>query len=59
MNATTFDRYLEGASAVHRLDPRVKVLVALGFILGVALLPDAAWPAHDIVQKLERSLRTR
>lgn len=46
MNATTFDRYLEGASAVHRLDPRVKVLVALGFILGVALLPDAAWMAY-------------
>ncbi len=46
MNATTFDRYLEGASAVHRLDPRVKVLVALGFILGVALLPDAAWVAY-------------
>jgi cobalt/nickel transport system permease protein len=46
MNANAFDRYLEGASAVHRLDPRVKVLLALAFILAVALLPDAAWPAY-------------
>ena len=52
MNATTFDRYLEGASAVHRLDPRVKVLVALGFILGVALLPDAAWVAYGVAALL-------
>jgi cobalt/nickel transport system permease protein len=46
MNANAFDRYLEGASPVHRLDPRVKVLVALAFIVAVALLPDAAWPAY-------------
>ena len=46
MNANAFDRYLEGASAVHRLDPRVKVLVTLAFIVAVALLPDAAWVAY-------------
>lgn len=46
MNANSFDRYLARASAVHRLDPRVKVVATLAFILSVALLPDAAWPAY-------------
>lgn len=46
MNANAFDRYLERASMVHRLDPRVKVVVALAFILSVALLPEAAWLAY-------------
>ena len=45
MNANTFDRYLERSSPVHRLDPRVKVLVTLAFIVAVALLPDGAWAA--------------
>ncbi len=40
MNAQTFDRYLERGGAVHRLDPRVKVLVVPAFILSLALLPD-------------------
>ena len=48
MNANAFDRYLEGASAVHRLDPRVKVLVTLAFILAVALLPVGAWAAYGL-----------
>ncbi|MCJ7737675.1 MAG: cobalt ECF transporter T component CbiQ, partial [Anaerolineae bacterium] len=38
------DPYLPGSSLVHRLDPRVKVGWALGFILTVALTPPAAWP---------------
>ena len=46
MNATSFDRYLARASVVHRLDPRVKVVVALAFIAGVALLPDGAWAVY-------------
>lgn len=43
MTAHTFDRYLARTSAVHRLDPRVKVVATLAFILSVALLPDGAW----------------
>jgi cobalt/nickel transport system permease protein len=39
------DRYQAGDSPVHRLDPRVKVGVALLVILSNALLPDGAWPA--------------
>lgn len=43
MNAQTFDRYLERGGTVHRLDPRVKVLVVPAFILSLALLPDGRW----------------
>ncbi len=52
MNATNFDRFLARASAVHRLDPRVKVLMALAFILSVALLPDGAWPVYGLAVAL-------
>lgn len=43
MRADTFDRYIRRESLVHRLDPRLKVVVALVFILATALLPDGAW----------------
>lgn len=46
MNANAFDRYLARASAVHRTDPRVKVILTLALILSVALLPEAAWWAY-------------
>ena len=52
MNANAFDRYLERASAVHRLDPRVKVVVTMTFILTVALLPDGAWAAYAVAAGL-------
>jgi cobalt/nickel transport system permease protein len=48
MNANTFDRFLARASVVHRLDPRVKVLATLAFIVSVALLPDGAWPVYGV-----------
>lgn len=44
LHANTFDRYQAGNSLVHRLDPRVKVLVTILFILSNVLLPDGAWP---------------
>lgn len=43
--ATAFDRYYHAESPVHRLDPRVKVIVALAFILSNLALPDGAWAA--------------
>lgn len=46
MHTNAFDRYLERESAVHHLDPRVKVLLAVGFIVAVALLPEGAWAAY-------------
>jgi cobalt/nickel transport system permease protein len=45
MHASTFDRYQTGESLIHRLDPRVKVVVTVLFILSNVLLPDGAWPA--------------
>jgi cobalt/nickel transport system permease protein len=43
MNVDTFDRYQQRDSFVHRLDPRVKVVVTLLFIVSNVLLPDGAW----------------
>ena len=46
MHINTFDHYQAHSSLIHRLDPRVKVLLALLFILSMALLPDGAWGAY-------------
>ena len=45
MHSDAFDRYHDTESFVHRLDPRVKVVVTVAFILSNALLPDGAWTA--------------
>ena len=45
MHADAFDRYHHGHSPLHSLDPRVKVIVTIVFILSNALLPDGAWMA--------------
>ena len=45
MHSNTFDRYLTGASLIHRLDPRVKVLLTVLFIFSNVMLPDGAWLA--------------
>ncbi len=43
-----FDRYHNQDSSIHRLDPRVKVVVTMLFILSNALLPDGAWLAFGV-----------
>src|SRR5215208_1449744 len=48
MHFDAFDRYHESESFLHRLDPRVKVIVTLAFILSNALLPDGAWIAFGL-----------
>jgi cobalt/nickel transport system permease protein len=45
MHVNTFDRYESGESLIHRLDPRVKVVVTVLFIVSNVLLPDGAWLA--------------
>jgi cobalt/nickel transport system permease protein len=45
MHFDAFDRYHEKESFLHRLDPRVKALVTIIFIVSNALLPDGAWTA--------------
>jgi cobalt/nickel transport system permease protein len=48
MHSDVFDRYHDADSFIHRLDPRVKVVVTVAFILSNALLPDAAWTAFGL-----------
>lgn len=48
MHADAFDRYHHGQSPLHSLDPRIKVIVTLAFILSNALLPDGAWIAFGL-----------
>jgi len=48
MHADVFDRFHEAESRLHRLDPRVKVVVTVLFILSNALLPDGAWAAFGL-----------
>ena len=48
MHFDAFDRYHETDSFIHRLDPRVKVVVTVAFILSNALLPDGAWIAFGL-----------
>jgi len=43
MHISTFDRYEQRSSAIHQLDPRVKVVLTLLFILSNVALPDGAW----------------
>lgn len=45
IHVNTFDRYQASDSLIHRLDPRVKVVVTVLFILSNVLLPDGAWLA--------------
>lgn len=48
MHFDAFDRYHDTTSFVHRLDPRVKVVITIAFILSNALLPDGAWLAFGL-----------
>jgi cobalt/nickel transport system permease protein len=47
------DPYRSRASVVHRFDPRVKVTLALAFILTVALTPSGAWPVYLLLFALD------
>jgi cobalt/nickel transport system permease protein len=48
MHVDAFDRFHEAESRLHRLDPRVKVVATVLFILSNALLPDGAWSAFGL-----------
>lgn len=45
MHVNLLDQYQQQDSLVHHLDPRVKVLLTVAFIVSMALLPDGAWLA--------------
>ena len=48
MHVDVFDQYHFTQSRVHDLDPRIKVLITVLFILSNALLPDGSWPAFAL-----------
>ena len=48
MHSDAFDRYHHGHSLIHNLDPRIKVVVTIAFIVSNALLPDGAWMAFGL-----------
>lgn len=45
MHVNLVDQYHHRLSLIHRLDPRVKVLLAILFVLTVSLTPAGAWVA--------------
>jgi cobalt/nickel transport system permease protein len=49
---TIIERYQPGDSPIHRLDPRVKVGVALIGIVGITTTPTHAWPAYPALWAL-------
>jgi cobalt/nickel transport system permease protein len=43
------DQYRPRASFVHHLDPRVKVVVVVAFVLAAGLMPVGAWPGFLVL----------
>src|SRR5512137_2576058 len=52
MHVHFIDPYHPGDSPIHRLDPRIKLLLAIFFILTNALLPTSAWPVYILLLAL-------
>jgi cobalt/nickel transport system permease protein len=50
------DPYQPRPSLVHRLDPRVKFVLALAFILVTALTPPGAWPVYILLLSIALSV---
>ncbi|HJS30326.1 MAG TPA: cobalt ECF transporter T component CbiQ [Anaerolineales bacterium] len=49
MHVHFLDPYRSRSSPIHRLDPRVKLVIALAFILTTALTPVGAWPIYVLL----------
>jgi len=48
MHINSFDHYQLHDSVIHRIDPRVKIIVTVLLIVSNALLPDGAWMAFAL-----------
>jgi cobalt/nickel transport system permease protein len=48
VHSNAFDRFHHAHSLIHHLDPRIKVLITIAFIVSNALLPDGAWIAFAL-----------
>ena len=49
MHLNFLDPYQPRPSLIHRLDPRVKFVLALAFILATSLTPPGAWPVYILL----------
>jgi cobalt/nickel transport system permease protein len=49
MHVHFLDPYHPGNSPIHRLDPRIKLILTLVFILTNTLVPTAAWPVYVLL----------
>lgn len=52
MHIHFLDPYRPGRSLLHALDPRIKLLLTLAFILTAALTPTGAWPVYVLLLSL-------
>ena len=52
MRHSFLDRYRQGTSLVHRLDPRLKLLATLAFVLTVTTTPPGNWPSFALLAAL-------
>jgi energy-coupling factor transporter transmembrane protein EcfT len=52
MHIHALDAYRSKASLVHRLDARVKLFLAVLFIVATALTPDGVWLAYVLLTGL-------
>jgi cobalt/nickel transport system permease protein len=52
MHVHFLDPYRPGQSLIHRIDPRVKFVLTLAFILTVAFTPRGAWPVYILLFSL-------
>jgi cobalt/nickel transport system permease protein len=50
------DPYRAGTSPVHTLDPRIKLVLALAFILTTSLTPIGAWPIYVLLLAIALSV---
>lgn len=48
MHRRLLEPYQSGPSAIHRLPAAMKCAAAMAVVLGVVLLPRAAWPAYGV-----------
>ena len=56
MHIHFLDSYRPRPSLIHALDPRVKFVLAVAFILAVALTPIGAWPAYVLLAAISLSV---
>jgi len=52
VHSNFLDRYIQGTSLVHKLDPRLKLVAALAFVLVATSAAPRAWPAFALLTLL-------